>query len=128
LYNLLKGLSIQGVYEFVFTATDDDGVSVADTIVVIVLPDNVTSVRVNKILSREIIIYPVTGQNVLHLRNTEIYSDLKILSLTSQVLYHERIKSQHEIQIDIARLPAGIFYLMLNDEDNRAVKRFVKTD
>ena len=86
-----------------------------------------TEVRVKNTLSNEIVIYPIPAQNVLHLRNTEVYSDLKILSLTGQVLYQERIKSRHEIQIDIARLPAGIFYIMLNAEDNRAVKMFVKT-
>ena len=63
---------------------------------------------------------------MLHLRNIEVFSDLKILSLTGQVLYHERIKSRHEIQIDIAKLPAGIFYIILNAEDNRAVKMFMK--
>jgi len=63
---------------------------------------------------------------VLHLRNIEQYSDIKILSLTGQVLYHERIKSQQKIQIDIARLPAGIFYIILKAEDSLAAKMFVK--
>jgi hypothetical protein len=90
--------------------------------------DVTTEVSVNKTLSREIVIYPVPAQNVLHLRNIEAYTDLKILSLAGQVLYHERIKSRHEIQIDIAGLPAGIFCIMLNAEDNSAVKMFVKTD
>ncbi len=90
--------------------------------------DITNEVPVNKILSGDLVIYPVPAQNLLHLRNTEEYSDLKILSLTGQVLYHERIQSRHEIQIDIAWLPAGAFYIMLNAEDNRAAKRFVKTD
>jgi hypothetical protein len=64
---------------------------------------------------------------VLRLRNIEVYSNLKILNLSGQVLYHKRIKSQHGIQIDIASLPAGIFYIILDAEDNRAVKMFVKT-
>ena len=90
--------------------------------------DVTNEVRVNKTLSREIVVYPIPAQNVLHIRNIEEYSDLKILNLTGQLLYHERIKNQHEIQIDIASLPAGIFYIILNAEDNRAVKMFVKKD
>ena len=86
-----------------------------------------TEVGVNKSLSREIIVFPIPAQNLLHVRNIEQYSDLKILSLTGQLIYHERIKSQDEIQIDIARFPAGIFYIILDAEDNRAVKMFVKT-
>lgn len=89
--------------------------------------DVTNEVPVNKILSREIVVYPVPAQNVLHLTNIEVYSDLQILSLTGQVLYHERIKGRHEIQIDIAGLPVGIFYIILIAEDNRAVKMFVKT-
>ena len=48
-----------------------------------------TEVRVNKTLSREIIIYPLPAQNFLHLRNIEVYSNLKIVSPKGEVLYHE---------------------------------------
>jgi hypothetical protein len=121
-----SGLSAQGIYEFFFTATDDAGASVADTMVVTVLPDTATAVAVNKTLSGEILIYPVPAQNTLHLKNIEVFSDLKIINLTGQILHHEKINSRHELQIDIARLPAGIFYIILDAADNRAIKRFVK--
>jgi hypothetical protein len=85
-----------------------------------------TGVRVNETFSREIVIYPIPAQDMLHLRNIDVYSDLKIASLRGEVLYQERIKNRHEIQIDIARLPAGIFFIMLKAEDHRAVKMFVK--
>ncbi len=88
--------------------------------------DVTNQVSVNKILSREIEVYLIPAQNVLHLRNIEAYSEIKILSSTGQVLYHERIKSRHDMQIDIAWLPAGIFYIILDAEDNRTVKLFVK--
>jgi hypothetical protein len=39
----------------------------------------------NDKLSKEIAVYPIPVQNVLHLRNIEVFSDLKILSLTGQL-------------------------------------------
>jgi hypothetical protein len=89
--------------------------------------DVTNEVPVNKTLSREILIYPVPAQNVVHLRNIGAYSNLQILGLAGQVLYQEIIKGRHEIQIDIAGLPAGIFYIILDAEDDRTVKKFVKT-
>ena len=123
-----SGLSEQGVYEFVFTAADDAGVSASDTMVVTVLPETATSVNADETLTRDILVYPVPVQNTLHLENTEVFSDLKIINLTGQVLYHEKIRSRHELQIDVSGLPDGIFYIIFNAGDNRAVRRFVKTE
>jgi hypothetical protein len=74
-------------------------------------------------------VYPNPATNKLTLQTTNMQGNkytLQILALDGQVLMQQVITNPNQNEIDVSMLPAGMYLIALQDEKQRAVRKFVK--
>lgn len=87
-----------------------------------------TSVGINtETKSNDIQVYPNPAADKLHLRleNNTAIRQLSIQNLTGQQLYTTCISGEKAL-IDISQLPYGIYYISLQNENEKTIQKFVK--
>ena len=84
---------------------------------------------VNEILDNETLnIYPNPANNKIKInfKNQQGLSKVSILNIAGQTLVKEQINLKGESEINIENIPPGMYFMLLQDEKQQWVRKFVK--
>jgi M6 family metalloprotease-like protein len=74
-------------------------------------------------------LYPNPVSEKLHINITDaaMFSNISIYSITGQLVYHSFFANENkEIEIDVANLTSGVYFVKLYSQKNISSKRFIK--
>lgn len=70
---------------------------------------------------------PTSAKLTLQLTNSATTNlTYQILTTDGRVLFQNKITTQPNIEIDVSQLPSGLYFLQLQDDKQRVVRKFVK--
>ena len=90
----------------------------------------IVSVRLSKLLSSALV-YPNPAKNTLTFKlqnNLKAASELRVLDVVGRVVLKQKISAmQNNIQLDVKTLPAGRYFVSINNKDIVINESFVIT-
>ncbi len=70
---------------------------------------------------------PVSEKLYINMYDAAMFSDISIYSITGQLIYHSLLTNKHEeIEIDVANLSSGVYFVKLHSLKNVISNRFIK--
>lgn len=124
-YGTTNGLSIPfnyppGDYDIGYNLRTANGLSIFITLPRIRRTNVVTGIKQN--LSETVSIFPSPGNGLINIKGIE-KGEITVTDIAGQVvLYFKSFSSQ----VDITDKPAGIYYLSIETDDSKAVKKIIK--
>jgi hypothetical protein len=106
---------------FYYTGNDADSVSVDDVLVS-------GTLGVNEVLSSSFKTFPNPVNNVVTISNSEniSLSKVTITDINGRTVKSIDANNLSEIQINVSDLNAGVYFMNINSEAGKAVKKFIK--
>jgi hypothetical protein len=88
----------------------------------VILPNLTTSVE--NLRTMDIEIYPNPASEVLNIRSTEPFSEIRIMNLTGKMVMQRNINSTNE-RIDISGFVPGIYFVNVRNEQEDSTSKII---
>jgi hypothetical protein len=107
---------------FHYTGNDADSLSVDDVVVTAVL-------GLNEVLASSFSTFPNPANDVITLTNSEstTVNSISISDINGRTVKTINVENVSEVQINVADLNAGVYFMNINSEAGKAVKKFIKS-
>lgn len=107
---------------FHYTGNDADSLSVDDVLVT-------GSLGVNEVLASSFTTFPNPANDVITLTNSEstTVNNISISDINGRTIRTINVENLSEVQINVADLYAGVYFMTINSDAGKAVKKFIKS-
>ncbi len=117
----------EGTYQVVLTLEDQNGCVNSEALEVVVLDEMTTSTkRVSDIL--DIILYPNPASDFVTIQtNDATLMQVQVIDMLGEIVQQTTANS-NQLKIDCSSLPNGVYYILINLNEQQVVEKMIKTE